>query len=1308
MAGMGGPIGVDPIGFGGGGEEESFALVPMPTASGTAIRYTLVSASGTPALPLLIVSAGAVRTVFGAGGDDGNPLTLPALKVLVNEVWVSTPAYGTLDVPMLTATGATTLITTAGGSAEVRTLWASGAAWASKGTFGTADLPPIQATLGRARRVVFSTGTPELPGLTAQSAVRRRFSAGTAPAARPAVPAKTAEGQALRIGGATGAAAVPKPTAQGATTKAVAAESAVNLPRLTAQAYCNVNPKVIEGTAMLPRIRAGRSPETRPKGAPIFTTVAEPYVPGLAVAARAEVLPPIPFDLSEMLPKYHRDQELFQSFTRLFDYALRRHVMEDYHALKALWDAFDPRFDADAVVHALGGADFFVRRLDKDQKRALALLLASLYELKGLRRGVEAILSLIGLPSVVYEYDEIRREVETGVATRPEAIPVPIWTSLLPDCSVAVVFNATGKMVLTSAVDPTWVDDEDMLKALEHLLWMCAAVKELTYLGLPDPDDHSNFENLDLAAFTGEEERCSKYTFLGEDDVCATPPAVVEDPEGDPDAYRFAIFTEVFRVEEAYNPKVRGEGDLRGHYKPGGVSPWAVEYETGAYAVVNPSDPTRWADTELEPFFHFFTECDETTDGKVSGVYELSFDLLPGPGITATAELIVETTATVRAFLDADDPAAFFADPGLARSGHSVKATATGEALRVTFPAVKAVDKQLILAVGLARVAPYDPEHPSEAVPFRCRVENISLKKLPAGAEPPESAYRDRAALDRAYFSRSPLPWRETRTVSAATAASLVNAEYDGLVVPFAVKVGDDLYLSGPASLGLPACLRVGAVENGVAFSLYDTAAKAVWSPSTVAFPETPVAVSLRWVPRYKGKGVHPKLRGRCAEPLPFADWRDTAVSVDEAGNVTFDTALVNAETWHRRTGWVFDDPTAPADAAPELTPTGFTLPENRRATYHAVPVHYRLLPDGYDMAPLDAWTGAVRFSVGATLAGGDGVVEVEAKSPASAGVPEIVRRARFVLAEGAQTVSLPAGEWWGLAQAGLTVTVSTGADSEVEVTGLSVEYAPVALDPYFTAGHDTGLPESHLLPVSETAIQKVFCDGVQNDRIGFWRVPCGGDLSCCPDLPDDADWTEWGMAVGDGLPGEMLAGGWPEYTLDFTPPQTLVLGRETPEGGFKTGLSDADPWGDGSLWGGYDENGVFRWAEGVTVWDFAELECELEPSDVDAAANTVTVRFASAPFVGQQVAFAHLSDPADSPTLVLANGTPLDPYGPHYVCAVEAVAGEEGAYKVKLTDTLAHAREATPPAYDLGALVAGSVWVYAANLAPDLREIPA
>ena len=240
---------------------------------------------------------------------------------------------------------------------------------------------------------------------------------------------------------------------------------------------------------------------------------------------------------SNFIPEVLADEPVFTQLTDLVDYITNKYHIEEIKGMAGLYDTFHPNFNADQIIEFMGGSGHIVAPLNDSQKRSLVLLLSSLYEVKGLRSGIEALMSSFGIPGYLFEEWEVNAEAETGIPSRPDIFPFQIWYEKIEKCNVAVVFNVTGKLAIEGLED-------NLIQSIEALLWVCARLQNYTWLmdfrgdewGDVAPSHSDSIEFYDYFEF------CTK--FFREGNIwCFLPKPILESTETDPLDRKLMMFS---------------------------------------------------------------------------------------------------------------------------------------------------------------------------------------------------------------------------------------------------------------------------------------------------------------------------------------------------------------------------------------------------------------------------------------------------------------------------------------------------------------------------------------------------------------------------------------------------------------------------------------------------------------------------------------------------------------------------------------------------------------------------------------------
>lgn len=441
----------------------------------------------------------------------------------------------------------------------------------------------------------------------------------------------------------------------------------------------------------------------------------------------------LPYSSADFLPSALADLDLYKGLTEVLDYMLYNYHHSEIQKMAGLYDVFHPSFDEDFITIFLGGNDFIVQALTAEQKTTLCLLLSSLYEIKGLRKGIEGILSMMGIPATLYESWEVAEEVETGRASRPLALktieysvntvnrisstentittnkrirvgtelrfkhrsgnmpigieqnrsywviecvkesgifkikitenmgastpviilPAPsygsmdilekprgifssaIWREKIPQCTVAIVYDATGRVVYGNV-------DVNVQKAIEGLLWVCAQVKSfmwvMNYRGAGLEDWHNETledpVSTDASNFMTYQSFCDKYKFAADEDWCLLFKPIIECEETPNEDKVLAVFTERPPITDITHARVYQTPDWDGFllvdWSNGDYPKWELthwDYVDGkasiSYALTDYTDPTV-----TPPLFYSLSK-NNSYSGQVpvTGTFIVSFTL---------------------------------------------------------------------------------------------------------------------------------------------------------------------------------------------------------------------------------------------------------------------------------------------------------------------------------------------------------------------------------------------------------------------------------------------------------------------------------------------------------------------------------------------------------------------------------------------------------------------------------------------------------------------------------------------------------
>lgn len=364
----------------------------------------------------------------------------------------------------------------------------------------------------------------------------------------------------------------------------------------------------------------------------------------------------LPYSSADFLPPYLAEQTLYEGLTSVLDYLLYKYHYEEIQKIAGLYDVFHPSFDEEMIIDFLGGSEFIVQPLTSEQKKTLCLMLSSLYEVKGLRRGIEGILSAIGIPALIYESWEIAREVETGESARKDIFSSAIWTEKIDQCSVALVFDTTGRLALRNV-------DTDIKKAVESLLWVCARIHSymwvMNFRGIyEDKNIVSPETTTDESSWVTYQSFCDKYKFISEDDWCILFKPIIECLDTPDEDKVLAIFTEHPPITDITVNRIYESDTYDGFI----LVDWSQVYDEGHIWLLGP--PSVWGynieDKEAEiyysvhlpetdpaftpPLFYSLSKNHGVDNEPLTGTFMVSFKLESDRTIPLVCTMIPESS----------------------------------------------------------------------------------------------------------------------------------------------------------------------------------------------------------------------------------------------------------------------------------------------------------------------------------------------------------------------------------------------------------------------------------------------------------------------------------------------------------------------------------------------------------------------------------------------------------------------------------------------------------------------------------------
>jgi hypothetical protein len=174
-------------------------------------------------------------------------------------------------------------------------------------------------------------------------------------------------------------------------------------------------------------------------------------------------------DSINFLPTNLRDASvtpLFPYVSEVLDWIISQYHTTNIDKLRGLYDPTHPEYDPDYILDLLGSTFFATVAPSAEQKKAMCMMVANLYQMKGTRRGLSYILRLLSMDADVFEWYWVNRQFDAGD---------PAWPEEIPECSIIIeVKNQPGSSL---------PDDAEVRFAIlaGYLLWICVILHEIRW-----------------------------------------------------------------------------------------------------------------------------------------------------------------------------------------------------------------------------------------------------------------------------------------------------------------------------------------------------------------------------------------------------------------------------------------------------------------------------------------------------------------------------------------------------------------------------------------------------------------------------------------------------------------------------------------------------------------------------------------------------------------------------------------------------------------------------------------------------------
>lgn len=168
----------------------------------------------------------------------------------------------------------------------------------------------------------------------------------------------------------------------------------------------------------------------------------------------------------EFLPLNLRGYSLFEYLSELIDWIREQYHVENIEQLEDLYDVMGDHFDSDYILDFIGGTKYKETYVTEEQRKALAMLLSGIYEIKGTNKGIEYISRLMGWVTTIYQWYWVNEQYLAGNPLFPEEID---------HCSIILEIEYPASGIT--------VEDQDrFLVLMSHLLWTCVKLWEIRWI----------------------------------------------------------------------------------------------------------------------------------------------------------------------------------------------------------------------------------------------------------------------------------------------------------------------------------------------------------------------------------------------------------------------------------------------------------------------------------------------------------------------------------------------------------------------------------------------------------------------------------------------------------------------------------------------------------------------------------------------------------------------------------------------------------------------------------------------------------
>lgn len=164
-------------------------------------------------------------------------------------------------------------------------------------------------------------------------------------------------------------------------------------------------------------------------------------------------------DSINFLPVGLRDKPLYVKVATLLDYIRQEHHDKLIDEPTGKWDTDSGSYNAQSVIDELDGNSYLEYLQDAESRETMSRLLTGLYRMKGTRRALNLILSLLGIKGTVTSFADVERQKLLGTdqyeiwKNQSEGRLKPCQVLVTLDVDIQQRFDQPQEQVLTALIE---------------------------------------------------------------------------------------------------------------------------------------------------------------------------------------------------------------------------------------------------------------------------------------------------------------------------------------------------------------------------------------------------------------------------------------------------------------------------------------------------------------------------------------------------------------------------------------------------------------------------------------------------------------------------------------------------------------------------------------------------------------------------------------------------------------------------------------------------------------------------------------